>query len=465
MNETVTNDGVRLVKEGLLTRRRFLRSSAELAAGVLLVACGAVSKAPSRTKVSSSAPSGNESVTLTLLNNNWGQLYNDAMVKIGNAYTKAHPNVQIKWTFSENWNTKLLTQIAGNTPPDADYTNYSYQAEFAAKGEFLALDGYLKDAKLKADDFIGPMYDASTWNGHLYAIPGGADWLVLFWSKDLYKEVGLDPEKPPTTADELIEHSKRILKKDSAGNIVRLGYAPSSDDFIQWAFIFGGSFYDPERRKVTANDPANVQALEWMLDYVKLLDVNKLAAFSQLPDYSSPGNPFATKKSAYLRSGFWTYDALDKYAPNLDYGIAFWPTLKGTPAERKNYLLQGWMYAIPRNSKHPDEAWRFLKFAFVDRAAQMGYETLNGPCYKPQLPAFEKGLKKQIGTDNRMSPYLDVFTQTAQAGTKYWPVMKVNSYYYNQITDMYDFVTRGKKQPKDALDEVTKNVQARLDNS
>ena len=59
-------------------------------------------------------------MTVKLMNANWGELYNGLMTKIGEDYTKAHPNVKFEWEFPQDWDTKLLTAVAGGTPPEAD---------------------------------------------------------------------------------------------------------------------------------------------------------------------------------------------------------------------------------------------------------------------------------------------------------------------------------------------------------
>lgn len=443
------------------SRRQFLQLSSATLAGVMLAACAAPAAQPSGGEGGGGAA---EAVTLSILNANWGELYNGLMEKIGQDYVAANPNVTVEWTFEQEWKTKLITQVAGGTPPDAAYTNWTAQANLAEKNTFTPLDSYLEATGLKRDDFVISMYDASVWDGKLYAIPGGADYITLFWNKDVYSDVGLDPEAPPKSGDELIEQSKQILQKDADGNITRIGYIPNADQFITWAYLNGGEFYDAENRKVTANNETNVKVLEWLLDYVKLLDVDKLAAFnSNYPSYSQPGNPFSTKQSAYLITGFWAYDALNQFAPDIKYGITFQPTPTGAEAERANYLIQGWMYTIPTGAKQADTAWSFIKYAFIDEAAKMGYLTLNGPCVKKSFKDFEDGLRAQIGAEDRISPYLDVFTKTGEAGTKHWPNMSVNGFYYDEVVRIWDFVARGEKTPQEALDEVTATVQAELD--
>ena len=45
-----------------------------------------------------------------------------------------------------------------------------------------------------------------------------------------------------------------------------------------WAYVFGGKWYDSATKKITANDPHNVDALKWMAHYAKLFDLRKIQA-------------------------------------------------------------------------------------------------------------------------------------------------------------------------------------------
>ena len=174
------------------------------------------------------------------------------MTNLGTNYMEENPNVTVEWTFNPEWKQKLLTGIAAGTPPDVTYTNYTAQATLANDGAFLPLDAYMVLTGLKREDFILSMYDASVWNGKLYCLPGGADFIANYYNKDVFKEVGLDPESPPKTKDELVEQSLQILEVDSSGAIQRLGWSPSSWGFQQWAYIFGGNWYDYQTQTVTA---------------------------------------------------------------------------------------------------------------------------------------------------------------------------------------------------------------------
>jgi multiple sugar transport system substrate-binding protein len=456
-----------------LSRRQLLRIGALSAGAGILAACGGAAPAEPGAAAPTGAPAGDAptsapaeaggAVTVSALNENWGEIYNNLMINISDDFTKANPDIAVEWDFNPDWTTKLTTLIAANTPPDSCIMRPGQLANLGAKGSLTDLGPLVQEAGLSRDDFVTPIYDSSVYDGKLYAIPGGADYVCMFYSKDVYRDAGLDPEKPPLTLDELLGHSKQILQKDANGDIQRMGYSPSAGHFVNWSFISGGKFYDPDNKKITANDPANVAVLEWMVNYVKELDVNKLAAFNQRPGTYEAGNAFSTKQAAHFFDGFWTFEALDQHSPDIDYGVAFWPTLKGTPDERKNYSISGWMYSLPTGAQHTDQAWKFVRYAFIDQAGKMGYLTLNGPCVKSQFQTWEDGMKQKLGNDNRMAPYLKVFTDTGAAAGNFFPIIPVQSFYNDELDRVYDLAVRGELTPQAALDEVTKNVQSELD--
>ncbi len=448
-----------------LSRRNFLKAAATGAGAALLAACAPqqATQAPAAVE-QTAAPAAKEPVTIQVLWNNWGENYNNLMKLIGDEFTKGTPEIKVEWTFETEWKTKLLTQVAGGTPPDCDYTNLDAHATLAEKNTFMALDNFVSTTGLKREDFVLAMYDASTWQGKLYSLPGGVDWICMVWSKDVYEAAGLDPESPPATYTEWIEHSMKILELDSDGNLARVGFSGGIDNYFRNVLLNGGRFWDAENQKVTADESVNIEVMKSFADYINKLDVNKLAAFNSRPDMYQSGSTFSTKQSAYQVDGFWVYDVLDKYAPDINYGVALYPIINaGAEDERKNYLLNGWMVGIPQNAKNAESAWQFMKYAFVDEAAKMGYQTLNGPCVVKTYPDFIKGMTNILGENNRMAKYLEVFTKTGELGQKTWPVMRANAFYRDEETRIYDFIMRGEKTAEGGLAEVTANVQAEYD--
>ncbi|MCB0184884.1 MAG: hypothetical protein KDE31_11495, partial [Caldilineaceae bacterium] len=79
------------------------------------------------------------------------------------------------------------------------------------------------------------------------------------------------------------------------------------------------------------------------------------------------------------------------------------------------------------------------------------------------LPDWEAGLRDYMGADNRMVPYLEVFSQTGAAATNFFPVIPVGGYYEDELARVYDLVMRDEVTAQAGLDEVTTNVQTELD--
>ena len=400
--------------------------------------------------------------TVDVWNANWGELYDNAMKLIGDQFTE-DTGTTINWTWLDDLE-KIATSVAAGIPPDCAYNWWGLLPTLAFQGTVVPLDDYYEASGIQRDEFIKAMIDATIWDGKSYAIPGGADFIAGLYSKQVYRDAGLDPEQPPKTLAELVAHSEKIYQLDSSGNVTRMGMAPTDPEFVRVGFLYGGDYYDEASRKVTCNQDGVVEGLDWMVGNAQKWSVEKVAAFTaSLPGYSQPNSGFSTGKQAYLFTGFWAQEAMDQYAPDLDYGMFFMPTLNGTEEERKNYFVSGWNYSIMKGAKQADAAWQFMKYAFHDHAWEMGVKTLNGNCVLAQMKQFEEGFINAIGADNRMAPLFHIFSETGAAGERLWPVMPVAARYSDEVYRAQDFAVRGEMTAQAALDEAARVTQDELD--
>lgn len=95
---------------------------------------------------------------------------------------------------------------------------------------------------LVAEDFLHPFNDfegadelivsfaprsvsegSVTIDGLCYALPVRSNSIEYFYNVDHFEEVGLDPNNPPKTWDEMMDAAIKLTKKDSAGNTIRYG--------------------------------------------------------------------------------------------------------------------------------------------------------------------------------------------------------------------------------------------------
>ena len=118
------------------------------------------------------------------------------------AFEKAHPGDTINFVAqpdAEYYNL-LNTALASKTGPDVIWANGGASAK-SLTGGLLPLDD-------KLPDLISQVVGKSAFtgaDGKLYFVPFTLQGHVVYYNKDMYKAVGLDPEKPPTTWAEVVK--------------------------------------------------------------------------------------------------------------------------------------------------------------------------------------------------------------------------------------------------------------------
>jgi len=203
--------------------------------------------------------------------------------------------------------------------------------------------------------------------GQMWGYPQyGIDVYGLTWNKDQFKEVGLDPEKPPKTWAEFREYAKKLTKRDAQGNITRVGYAirhvgqPHGVVHKHFWAIYGAGaalIDDPDRLrggKTMINTPGGKAALQLVLD---MLDVDKSTSLN-FPD---PRAAFLKGIASMQISETVSIKARQpKEAPDLKWGMALPPVPKAGDKPATN--LGAWFYSVPKQAKNKADAWKLIEW-------------------------------------------------------------------------------------------------------
>lgn len=236
--------------------------------------------------------------------------------------------------------TRFIISLAGGMPPDVIMFDRFAVTEWAARGAFSPIDGYLTaDAAaehpdmVRREDFYKSAWDEvvftdpATGQANTYGIPIGIDTRALFYNKDLLERAGYVDEngvaRPPRTWEELEEMSVKLTEQDSQGRVVRMGFVPNFGD--SWLYIYGwmngGEFMSPDGRRVTLNDPKIVKALDWMTNlYDALGGASEVMAF-QSTFQGNELDPFLLGKIAMKIDGSWILpSSLAQFGRNVNYG-------------------------------------------------------------------------------------------------------------------------------------------------
>ncbi len=365
-------------------------------------------------------------------------------------------------------NQKLYLAMAGGVPPDVAFVDGQDVCDWAHAGQLRALDDFLSQAGITADDFWPPSWDQTLWGGRVYALPYSADPnFGFFWNKALFRAAGLDPNRPPRTIAELDDYADRMTI-DRGTFYEQIGIRPwylynFANALYTWGWVFGGDFYDEDTQTITCDDPRIVRALEWMVSYADRYDVEKLTgAMSGVGTGNQ--NPLALGRQAMMPMVVQDLDAVRRYAPGTDLGVGPFPYPdddvwgRGQP---NSSWVGGHTLAIPADADEPTAAFTFMRWlcATDEGAGHIVSTTGSFPGYK-HAPYTRYILSPEGAAADPMMHRLALILRDA---THVRPVLPVQSFYSDQLERTVSDCLYKDITPAEALAQTRVVVQAALD--
>ncbi len=262
------------------------------------------------------------------------------------------------------WNEhekKILTSILSENPPDV-VNLISPVAKWASRFALLPLDSLMKKDSFDPSKFFPSLWKEMIYRNKVYAIPLYSNSYAFFYNKNLFKQAGLDPNKPPKNWREVEEYAKRLTRKDDKGRYVQMGFIPNYGNLsttMLMAWELGAKLEKDNATKVNLNNPAMLKALNWVVNYYKSYPINDVSSFMAGFGYAEQQG-FISEKLAMMILDNTFPDQIKLYKPTLDYGVTMIPSFKGYPTASSS---GSWWLGIPRGAKHVKAAWKFMQFA------------------------------------------------------------------------------------------------------
>ena len=285
-------------------------------------------------------------------------------------FEEEHPHIRINAQYIPTGDAlvqKLITSVQSNTAPDVSWVRAHYMHEMVKADAIYQMSHFidgpngLSDEEL--DDFYPSLLQYASWQGTLYSIPMEATNLGLLYNKGHFREVGLDPDRPPRTWDELREYARR-LSRDLNGNgrYDRVGFAvpavPATGPngsymswtFFPWLWQSGAELVNEDQTRIILDEPEAIRALSF---WKELYEMQQLQNFTN--DWMVA---FTSKQAAMIMDGPWNLPRYDRMLGDIDWGIAMLPEGPVTRAT----IVGGEYLAIFKQSDVPDETWEFVKW-------------------------------------------------------------------------------------------------------
>src|SRR5437762_13951275 len=155
----------------------------------------------------------------------------DAVNRIVDGFNKSGKGVQVEAIFQGNYDdllAKLNTALASNSAPALVQVYDIGQRYMYDSGQVVPMQAFIDRDKFDTADFEPAVINYYKYQDKLQSMPFNASSAILYFNKDAFKEVGLDPTKPPQTFTEVADAAKKLTKKDASGATVRFVFGPST---------------------------------------------------------------------------------------------------------------------------------------------------------------------------------------------------------------------------------------------
>jgi len=406
-----------------MTRKRNIMMLLLVLALLVAVVAGCGQKEPAAEETpEADEPAQVENVEISFVN--WATAEEATKPKIEKviaAFEAENPGVTVKSItipFTEVQN-QITVMITGNNTPDVAQVPGDLGVSFAAMGALEPVEGIL------SDDFKATVtqsyLNVGNVDGQKYLIPWGGGPNGLWYNKKLMAEVGLDPNSPPKTMEELTKAMETAHGKNP--DIIGLQFdttvRPFSTEF-QWPFIrsFGPAPFEGDQVNVSqmtdyANWLRTLMAKGYSLPGKKLGEFRPLAAQNRvLFAFDAP----------FLKGTMQSLDAnLTDEIFYETWGVAALPAGK----DGKSYTTAGSNHytCVFKNSKNKEIAAKFAEFlansevAIKDYIVPMGFLPVTSTAVEKFPEAFDNAITKafleEVNPTIIAPPYSAKYTQAA----------------------------------------------------
>ncbi|HWD39111.1 MAG TPA: sugar ABC transporter substrate-binding protein [Fimbriimonas sp.] len=302
----------------------------------------------------------------------WGMPFeNDLYTKIYiPEFERENPNIKVRFNHFEDYDNRVLLSHAGGIAPDVIREGLESSMAWTRRGMNLPLDKFIDGPDgIDRKDFIPMLWQGMTYKGVTYGVPQDINIFGLFYNKDIFDKAHMAYPNDKWTWDDLKSAvDKLTIGKPNDPNPQQKGLemAWGGDLFRPFLYEAGGHIWDGD--KAAFDSPEAAKALAF---YRSLMKTYSLTRSNQGRGGLGPDKFFGTGRVAMYIDGSWMVPSVTKNSPNIRFGVA--PMPRGKFAKSVSGSCS---WEIDRDSKHPAEAWKLLKFLSSEWALKKYWQSL-----------------------------------------------------------------------------------------
>lgn len=369
----------------------------------------------------------NETVTITFYNYNLASagLGAEGTRQLLSEFAAQHPNIKVEGVGvpSDQIIARLQADTVAGRAPDLAQLVFS-DLDFIVNGLGVKPLESVVPARELGAHLVG-MHPKGLELGRLdrktYGLAYTFSTPVLFYNATLFKQAGLDPDKPPRTWDDVKRAALAIKNKTG-----KMGFFPGVYGAFDWMFQSlvlsnGGRVLSEDRKRLGLADPATVGAVKMLRDLVES-GAHPNVGPADAQSAMASGNLGMYLQTSALQS-FLLTSSKDKF----DLRAAAMPAFRGKPARPTNSGSA--LFLLAKDPKKQRAAWELMKFLTSKRGytiitSKIGYlplraEIVNDPQYLKGWADENPLVKPNLGQLNRLTPW------TSMPGPNYRQIVKI----------------------------------------
>ncbi|MGE5041883.1 MAG: ABC transporter substrate-binding protein [Candidatus Levyibacteriota bacterium] len=345
-------------------------------------------------------------VTLTY----WG-LWEDSTVmsQVIADFNRTHPTIHVNYEKRDikgegQYIDRLTTRINNGNGPDIFRFHNSWPLELVGTGNLLPLpNDVVKSLGLDTDYYSVVKSDLQK-NGAFYGVPLQIDTLALFVNKDLLKAG--DIANAPTSWDTLADVAASLTVPDETGKIKTSGVALGGYENIAHASDVISLLLVQNRADIYhISGKSKQNAIDALAGYYIPFGKGDSSGKGKTWDTDMENSKLAFADGSLAMYFGYSWDILDIKAknPSLNFEIVPVPHLA---ADRAETIASYWVEGVSAKTKHPKEAFEFLKYLGSKDTLQKMYtleskSRLFGELYP------RKDMKASLASNPLLKPFLD----------------------------------------------------------
>ncbi len=392
-----------------------------------------------------------------------GEWVND-MAKEFNASQKEYRIVPtFKGSYDESMTAAIAAFRAGNAPHILQVFEVGTATMMASKGAIKPVGEVMKEAGVNFDPkayvpAVAGYYTAA--NGQMLSFPFNSSTTVFHYNRDAFKAAGLDPNKPPTTWPEV---AAAAAKLKAAGH-----KCPFTTSWVSWTQLESFSAWHNVLFS-TLNNGFGGTGTRLAIDTpLHLRHIENLANMAQqgLFVYKGRGNAadatFVSGECAMMTGSSGLYANVKrnaKFAGGIG-ALPYYPDVAGAP---QNTVIGGaslWVMSGKKPAEYKGIGQFFAYLSKPDVASESHKRTGYLPVTIAAYELTEKSgfYKENPGTDVAVQQMIRKTTDKSR-GVRLGNFVQIRTI----VDEELEGVWSGKKQPKAALQDITKRGNEQLE--